>query len=215
MILYHTVAGPGYSEQVIERSRFLTHVSPAETREEAERFLSEITKQYRDATHNVPAFVIGDHMEYQWASDNGEPQGTSGAPMVQLLVREGITNVAIVVTRYFGGIKLGTGGLVRAYSSSARQGLLAAGIAAVEEKAALQCTAEYPAFSRIQNAFAKDPDAIGNIQYLEKVSFDFYTEEAELPRAEKHLQELSNGRIVFNGQKKIRLRIPAPDLLTK
>lgn len=118
-LLYKTIAKEAEATQIIERSRFIAHVKPVETREEAENFITEIKAKYRDATHNVPAMVIGDKLQIQWASDDGEPQGTSGAPMVQMLVKEGITNIVVVVTRYFGGIKLGTGGLVRAYTSSA------------------------------------------------------------------------------------------------
>ena len=83
---YSTVTGPGEAEQTIERSRFITHVRPVETIEEADLFFEEIRKTYRDATHNVPALVLGDKAQIQWASDDGEPQGTSGAPMVQYLV---------------------------------------------------------------------------------------------------------------------------------
>ena len=114
MKLYSTVFSEARAEQEIERSKFITTVRPVNTREEAEEFFAEVRKEFKDATHNVPAMVIGDKMQIQWASDDGEPQGTSGAPIVQMLVREGITNTALVVTRYFGGIKLGTGGLVRA-----------------------------------------------------------------------------------------------------
>lgn len=84
-----------------------------ESREEADAFLAEIREKYKDATHNVPAMVIGDKSQIQWASDDGEPQGTSGAPMVQMMVKEGLTNLIVVVTRYFRWDKLGTGGLVR------------------------------------------------------------------------------------------------------
>ena len=118
MKLYSTVFSEARAEQEIERSKFITTVRPVDTREEAEEFFAEVRKEFKDATHNVPAMVIGDKMQIQWASDDGEPQGTSGAPIVQMLVREGITNTALVVTRYFGGIKLGTGGLVRAYTGS-------------------------------------------------------------------------------------------------
>ena len=128
MELYKTVRGESEVTQIIEKSKFIAHVRHVETREEADEFVSEIRSRYKDATHNVPAMVIGDKFQIQWASDDGEPQGTSGAPMVQMLVKEGITNIAIVVTRYFGGIKLGTGGLVRAYTGSAKAGIEAAGI---------------------------------------------------------------------------------------
>ena len=128
MKLYSTVLKQAQAEQIIEKSRFIAYVSPASTKEEADAFIASIRKKHKDATHNVPAMVLGEKFQVQWASDDGEPQGTSGAPMVQLLVSEGITDVVIVVTRYFGGIKLGTGGLVRAYTSSAKLGLEAAGV---------------------------------------------------------------------------------------
>ena len=134
MILYKTVAGEATAEQTIEKSRFITYVKPVSSREEADAFVKEIKAKHKDATHNVPAMVIGDKMQIQWASDDGEPSGTSGAPMVQMLVSEEITNVCLVVTRYFGGIKLGTGGLVRAYTSSAKLGIEAAGIKEVAER---------------------------------------------------------------------------------
>ena len=109
MILYKTVMEEAEAEQTIEKSRFISHIKPVTSKEAAEEFIAEIRASYKTATHNVPAFVIGNKMQLQWASDDGEPQGTSGAPIVQMLVKEGITNVAVVVTRYFGCIKLGTG----------------------------------------------------------------------------------------------------------
>ena len=131
MELYKTVKKEAEAEQIIEKSRFTAHVKPVETKEEADEFIASVKSRYKDATHNVPAMVLGDKFQIQWASDDGEPQGTSGAPIVQMLVKEGITNVAVVVTRYFGGIKLGTGGLVRAYTSSAKLGIDAAQVCAV------------------------------------------------------------------------------------
>ena len=139
------------AEQTIDRSRFIGHVKPVETREEAEAFIAEIRSKHKTATHNVPAFVIGDQFQLQWASDDGEPQGTSGAPIVQVLVREGITNLAMVITRYFGGIKLGTGGLVRAYTGTARLVLEAAGICAVKELNELRVKLDYTFFGKLQN----------------------------------------------------------------
>lgn len=154
MKLYSTVRGEGSAEQLIEKSRFITYVSPAETKEEADAFIATIRKKHKDATHNVPAMVLGDKMQVQWASDDGEPQGTSGAPIVQLLVAQGITNVVIVVTRYFGGIKLGTGGLVRAYTSSAKLGLEAAGICDVCERSVLTYSLDYTYLTKLQNLAA-------------------------------------------------------------
>ncbi|MBQ0079866.1 MAG: YigZ family protein [Eubacterium sp.] len=181
MELYRTVKAPAEATQIIEKSRFIAHVMPIESREEGDAFLAEIRGKYKDATHNVPAFVIGDKFQIQWASDDGEPQGTSGAPMVQMLVKEGITNVAVVVTRYFGGIKLGTGGLVRAYTSSAKLGLEAAGVCRVMEVAKLNVKIEYTYLAKLQNLASSvlpesgDEDAaftITDTQYDDKVRME-------------------------------------------
>ena len=169
MKLYSTVRGQGQAEQIIEKSRFIAYVSPAETKEEADAFIASIRKKHKDATHNVPAMVLGDKFQVQWASDDGEPQGTSGAPMVQLLVNEGITNVVVVVTRYFGGIKLGTGGLVRAYTSSARLGLEAAGVCDVEEMCLLTYEIDYTYLAKLQNLASGGLFTISDTAYTDVV----------------------------------------------
>lgn len=179
MELYKTVRNEAEATQIIEKSRFIAHVKPVESKEEADAFISEIKSKYKDATHNVPAMVIGDKFQIQWASDDGEPQGTSGAPMVQMLVKEGITNIAIVVTRYFGGIKLGTGGLVRAYTSSAKLGIEAAEICSVQEICSMDVKIDYTHLAKIQNMAVdklssewdgeKIEFIIDDIQYTDKV----------------------------------------------
>lgn len=176
MIQYKTVAKQAEAEQIIEKSRFIAYVKPVETKEEADEFIASIKAQHKSATHNVPAFVIGDQFQLQWASDDGEPQGTSGAPMVQMMVKEGITNVVVVVTRYFGGIKLGTGGLVRAYTSSAKLGLEAAGICEVKEMAVLQYKVDYSFLSKIQNMAQGGLFSIEDIIYEADVTMKIVSE---------------------------------------
>lgn len=171
MKLYRTVMESASAEQIIEKSKFITYVKPVSSKEEAEVFIAEIKKMHRDATHNVPAMVIGDKMQIQWASDDGEPQGTSGAPMVKMLVSAGITNVVIVVTRYFGGIKLGTGGLARAYTSSAKLGLEASGVCDVEEQICLTYRLDYTYLAKLQN-LAGDSFDISDIRYADMVEVD-------------------------------------------
>jgi len=171
MKLYRTVMDSATAEQIIEKSKFITYIKPASTKEEADAFIAEIKKMHRDATHNVPAMVIGDKMQIQWASDDGEPQGTSGAPMVKMLVSAGITNVVIVVTRYFGGIKLGTGGLARAYTSSAKLGLEAAGVCDVEEQISLTYRLDYTYLAKLQNLAGTNFD-IADIRYTDMVEVD-------------------------------------------
>ena len=152
MTYYRTAAKYSEAEQIIEKSRFIGYIRPVESREEAEAFISEIRALHRGATHNVPAYVIGEKSELKWASDDKEPSGTAGAPILHMLEGEKITNVVIVVTRYFGGIKLGTGGLARAYSSTARMALDAAGIAEVKEMDLLSFRLDYTYYGKLQNA---------------------------------------------------------------
>ena len=189
MELYKTIKQQASAEQIIERSRFIAHAMPVSDREEADAFIASIKSQYKDATHNVPAMVLGDKSQIQWASDDGEPQGTSGAPIVQMLVSEGLTNLVIVVTRYFGGIKLGTGGLVRAYTSSAKLALEAAGVCSVQDVLKLTCEIDYSYLARFQKmvseTLAADPSegdatgsaafALGDIVYGEKVQLELIT----------------------------------------
>lgn len=150
MELYKTIGKEVSETQIIEKSRFIAHARPVESREEAEAFIAGIKARYKDATHNVPAMVLGDGFQIQWASDDGEPQGTAGAPMVHMMVNEGLTNLVIVVTRYFGGIKLGTGGLVRTYTSNARMAIDAAGICSVQQVCRMTFRIEYTYLSKIQ-----------------------------------------------------------------
>ncbi|MBP3384749.1 MAG: YigZ family protein [Firmicutes bacterium] len=176
MIQYKTVAKEAQAEQIIDKSRFIAYVKHVESKEEADAFIASIRAMHKTATHNVPAFVIGDQFQLQWASDDGEPQGTSGAPMVQMLVKEGITNVCIVVTRYFGGIKLGTGGLVRAYTSSAKLGLEASGICEMKEMAVMQFKVDYSFLSKIQNLAQGGKFSIEDIVYEADVTLKIVSE---------------------------------------
>ena len=125
---YRVVYEGGEGEIVEKKSRFIATVRPIETEEEAVAFVNEMKKKYWDARHNCSAFVIGSRQEVTRCSDDGEPAQTAGRPMLDVLLREGITNVAVVVTRYFGGVLLGTGGLVRAYQSATQAGLAASKI---------------------------------------------------------------------------------------
>ena len=170
MYLYRSVYGPGEAEYTIERSRFIAHVSPAESPEEARAFIAGIKEKYKDATHNVPAFVCGAGSEHQWASDDGEPQGTSGIPVLKLITGQELTNLAIVITRYFGGIKLGTGGLARAYTHAAALGIENARICEVRESTLLRYSFDYSYLSKLQNIMAERGFEIGEVEYTEAVS---------------------------------------------
>ena len=222
MELYKTVRKQAEAVQVIDKSRFIAHVFPVESREEADAFLAEIREKYKDATHNVPAMVIGDKSQIQWASDDGEPQGTSGAPMVQMMVKEGLTNLIVVVTRYFGGIKLGTGGLVRAYTSSAKLGLEAAGVCSVREMAELTVKIDYPYLAKIQNMASEQLDLeeadregeenlsnfrIANIQYTDKIEMKIQTFPGSLTNVELLFQNMTSGKAEVISQTTVREKV--------
>lgn len=217
MELYKTVRSYAEATNIIEKSRFIAHVKPVEDRDEAEAFIAEIRSRYKDATHNVPAMVIGDKSQIQWASDDGEPQGTSGAPMVQMLVKEGITNVVIVVTRYFGGIKLGTGGLVRAYTGSAKLALEAAGICSVRQVCSMEVRMDYTHLSKLQN-LASDrleaseeaddvPLMIGDIQYTDKVTLTVNTLPEKAEDVVKLIANITFGTAEVLSQKSITEKV--------
>lgn len=194
MILYKTVAGFASAEQIIEKSRFIAYVKPVSTKEEADEFIKEIKTKHKDATHNVPAMVLGDKMQIQWASDDGEPQGTSGAPMVQMLVSQEITNVCVVVTRYFGGIKLGTGGLVRAYTSSAKLGIEVAGIKEVREKFIAEVEIDYSFLSIFQKRAESGRFDIDDVKYGEKVTILLSCESENEAELKGEIGELTQGK---------------------
>ncbi len=195
MEVYRTVLEQGSAEIVIQKSRFIAYASPASSREEAEEFIRTIRKKHYNATHNVPAMVIGDKFQLQWGSDDGEPQGTSGAPIVQMLVNEHFTNLVIVVTRYFGGTKLGTGGLVRAYTQAAKAGLAASQPAAMQDKLAISYATDYSTFSRI-SAFPFDGKAeIADVEYTDQVAFHLFLEESDRAAITEIMAGLTNGQI--------------------
>ena len=187
-LLYTTLEKEAHAEQTIEKSRFIAHAAPAASREEAELFIEKIRAQYRDATHNVPAFVLGDKQQTVWGSDDGEPGGTAGSPVALLIANEGLTNTVVVVTRYFGGIKLGPGGLVRAYTSSARLALEAACRLDVYERAEKKVRVDYTFLGKLQNAEKDAPFSLSVLDWSDKVTVSL----AYAPEDEAAVMQLVN-----------------------
>ena len=187
MVNYKTVAEEASAEQIIEKSKFIGYIRSVESRDEAEAFIKEIRTMHKNATHNVPAYIIGEKSQLQWASDDGEPSGTSGAPMLHLLAGEGITNVVIVVTRYFGGIKLGTGGLVRAYTGTARLALEAAGLCEVREFDMISFGIDYSYYGKIQNMEQSGLFKITDSAFEENIKLTLQSD----PESTEHILKLS------------------------
>ncbi len=167
---YRTVGQVGEAEIIIEKSQFIGYAAPAGTEEEALEFIQTIKKKHRDATHNVPAYVIGENNAVQRFSDDGEPSGTAGVPMLEVLKKEDLRDTVLVVTRYFGGIKLGAGGLVRAYTKAAKAALEAAGIVTRVLHQVVQVSIDYTLLGLILNQLRAGGYAIKDTLYTDVVT---------------------------------------------
>ncbi len=168
---YRTILNEGMAEIIEKKSRFISYAKPVKTDEEAREFIEQIKKQNWDATHNVFAYQVGEKNEIQRVSDDGEPQGTAGMPVLTVLTGEEIKNTVIVVTRYFGGTLLGTGGLVRAYGKAAKEAVLAAGIAEIEsfERYSVKCS--YSLSGKVQYEILQGNYIIEDTVFMEDVEY--------------------------------------------
>jgi uncharacterized YigZ family protein len=192
---YKTLQQEGIGEQMIEKSKFIAFAKPVVDREEALAYFYTLKRKYKDATHHVPAMVLGDQFQIQWASDDGEPQGTAGAPLVHMLVKEEITFVAILVVRYFGGIKLGPGGLIRAYTSTAKLALEAAEIKQIREMVELTFQVAYPFLQKIESMGSEGRYIIEKCDYSDEVTITILFEESEKRDIETSLSDLTSGSL--------------------
>ena len=193
MTEYYVPAGAGESEYVEKRSRFLGHVRPVESEEEAKAFVAAVKKEHYDARHNCWCYIIKDGPERY--SDDGEPQGTAGIPMLEVLRREGVTNAVCVVTRYFGGVLLGTGGLFRAYTRSAKDALDAAGISVVRRWVAMDLPCSYAAAERFRQEVAAFGGAVTDMDYGAAVTIRALIPEEEGETFIARVFDLSGGAV--------------------
>ena len=191
---YRTVEQLGQDEVVIEKSTFIGYARPVENEEAALAFIQGIKKKHRDATHNVPAYVLGEHNEVQRCNDDGEPSGTAGVPVLEVLKKENVRNVAIVVTRYFGGIKLGTGGLVRAYTKGAKIALESAKIITRVLYQTVIVSVDYTLLGSLQNQLKLKQYGIQDIVYEDVVHLHVWVEEEDVPNFKAQVIEWTNGR---------------------
>lgn len=183
----------GQGEITEKKSRFIATVRPVESEDEAVSFINETKKKYWDARHNCSAFVIGKRQELTRCSDDGEPAGTAGRPMLDVLLKENIHNAAVVVTRYFGGVLLGTGGLVRAYQQATKEGLAASEIIEKKDGAVLFIRTDYTGIGRLQYLFAQEKLTVMDTAYEADVLVKAVIPENDKKRIEKTIIEQTNG----------------------
>lgn len=183
----------GQGEITEKKSRFIATVRPVESEDEAVSFINETKKKYWDARHNCSAFVVGKRQELTRCSDDGEPAGTAGRPMLDVLLKENIHNAAVVVTRYFGGVLLGTGGLVRAYQQATKAGLSASEIIEKKDGAVLFIRTDYTGIGRLQYLFAQEKITVMDTAYEADVLVKAVITENDKKRIEKTIIEQTNG----------------------
>ena len=192
----------GGEEELIEKkSRFIATVKPVDSEEEALEFIAAIKKKYWNARHNCFAFVIGERQEIQRCSDDGEPQGTAGRPMLDVLLGEDVHNAAVVVTRYFGGILLGTGGLVRAYSRSVQLGLEASTIIEKIKGSRITIQTDYNGVGKLQYLLGQRGIPIVDSKYTDVVKLELLVEEAAVTELHEAVTEATSGRAGWEEEK--------------
>ncbi|EOD00698.1 YigZ family protein [Caldisalinibacter kiritimatiensis] len=199
---YRTIHEYGSDEVIINKSRFIGYAKPISSEEEAIKFIEEIRTKHRDATHNVYAYVYGENSNIQRYSDDGEPSGTAGIPVLEVIKKEDLRNVAVVVTRYFGGVKLGAGGLVRAYIKGAKIGLEAAKIAEKVLYKKIKIRIDYTLYGKVENELLGRGYIIDEVTYDDAVNLFILCETERVEQLKKVVTEITSAtaEIEENGQ---------------
>lgn len=210
---YRTLHEFGTDEFTVEKSVFMGHAKPVSTEEEAREFIDEMKQKYKDATHNVWAYTIGETMNIQRYSDDGEPQGTAGIPTLEVIKKEDLRNVVVVVTRYFGGIKLGAGGLVRAYTKGAKIGLEAAKIVEKNPFTEVHIAVDYTLLGKIQNELANREYTVKDIEYTDSVNIIVYCEKERLEELSSLITEITSGTAVISEKDEFYLSVMNGEIL--
>lgn len=196
---YITIANEFRTEYIIEKSRFIATIAPVSTEEEAQAFIQRMSKEFWDATHNCTAYAIGPRQEQQRSSDNGEPSGTAGKPMLEVLKKTAITNVAVVVTRYFGGIKLGAGGLIRAYSHSVAKAVQEGPKLLIAPRQIVSLTIDYSYFGSVERQL-QTLELPYQSTFTDTISLEIYVEPSFVSELETTITNLTGGNLLWELQ---------------
>lgn len=191
MHIYKTTAENGTASYEIQKSRFIAYTSHVKTEAEARDFVTTIKKKHFDARHNCSAWVLGADSSQQKSNDDGEPGGTAGNPILEAIKQHGLTNVVVVVTRYFGGIKLGAGGLIRAYSHTASLGLEATPCLEVKPFCLMEAEMDYSLLGTVENWIRNEELRTGETAYLDKVTVRLLVEPADCEAISTELTNLT------------------------
>jgi uncharacterized YigZ family protein len=200
---YYTVKENGFNEIIIQKSRFITYLARATTEEQAQAFISELKKKHYDANYNCYAYVFGERNVIPKANYDGEPSGTAGDPMLEVLKKRDLRDtVVVVITRYFGGIKLGGVGLIRAYGSSISEALDAVGVIDRIEHTVVSVTLDYTWLGKLENEVRASVHQIDQIHYLDQVQIDVLFKTADVPDFLDWMTNMTNGQANFSSGSK-------------
>lgn len=195
---YFTIKDEVSCEFEEKKSIFIGHAKRVYNEEEAKAFINKIRSEHKEATHNVYAYIIGENLGIQRYSDDGEPQGTAGVPVLEVIKKNSVTDIAVVVTRYFGGVLLGAGGLVRAYSKGAALAIKKAGVVEKVKGCRLDIVADYDLLGKIQYVCAQNSWHIENIEYTDRVKITLYCESSNIDAIKGNIIETTAGRAALS-----------------
>jgi uncharacterized YigZ family protein len=202
---YYTVKTTGEHEIIIEKSHFIAQISRVETEREAQEFIQAIKKKHWNATHNCSAYLIGENDQIQKANDDGEPSGTAGVPILEVLKKRNLKDTVVVVTRYFGGIKLGAGGLIRTYGKSTSEGLNAVGVVERRLVQIMHVKIDYTWLGKLEKELRASVYPVKEIHYLDTVEIEAYVDEDKVQVFTEWMVELTNGQGRIEGGDQVYL----------
>ena len=205
---FRTIKEDGQVQEEIKKSRFICHAKRVYSEEEARDFITAIKKEHYKATHNCSAFIIGERSEIKRTSDDGEPSGTAGVPMLGVLENHNLTNVCVVVTRYFGGIKLGAGGLIRAYAGSVALAVKEIGIIEIKEQAGIAIQMSYAQYQEYSNVLKEHDLMELETNFTDQVDTMIYVDKEEKENIKAALVEFFNGKVTLTDQGLREVEVP-------
>ena len=207
---FRTIKEDGQIQEEIKKSRFICHIKRVTTEDEARNFIQAVKKEHYKATHNCSAFILGERSEMKRSSDDGEPSGTAGVPMLGVLENHQLTNVCAVVTRYFGGIKLGAGGLIRAYSSNVALAIKEIGIVHIKEQLGLRIALSYSQYQELPNFLKANHLQEQDTSFTEQVQTTIFVDKNDKDSMIEGLIELFNGKVDITDQGLRKVEVPVP-----
>lgn len=205
---FKTIKEDGMVQEEIKKSRFICHVKRVYSEEEARAFIAAIKKEHYKATHNCSAFIIGEKSDIKRTSDDGEPSGTAGVPMLGVLEKHELTNLCVVVTRYFGGIKLGAGGLIRAYAGSVALAIKEIGLVEIKEQAGLRLKLSYSQYQDFANFLKAENLAEYDTEFTDTVSTLLFVDKGERELLKDKLTEFFKGKLEMMDQGLRQVEVP-------